>query len=489
MPYITNMLDLRQTDLLKVNSTRMEKAENNIINTGRKTPVDKRTSKSPDFKTMYQKIKSKSDHNPENEEEVNESGNVKNKKEDENKKEDVKNFSPISQLSEYIFDTLTINQGSLASANTTGDSAGSSIPGLVGLSGETSDTDSLILAALENLTSEVGQLGIENLSQGLELTGDIKTAEEINEEINIAEIDNKALNQDIPGKEDLNQYNTASGLLDIEENQLFTGKNNQGDFLEGQDAIITNDFTSNNIDNEVGPGSPSNKTEDNGTEIFISGNRQIKTEMTESKNENSDNEGAEPQESSIGNDPAVIFTPVHKSGQPENSQEFSLHKNEELDFRENLFWNTDKDAILKQVIDKARVFFEEDKTEMIINLKPESLGKLSLKVVSEKGMVEANFIAENYQVKEILETNMNLLKDVLEKQGIIVQNFSVSVGDFSSGNSRREDGFIDDKIRASISPVYSDISDPEDYLVANYQHADKLHDIYSPSGRKIDLMA
>jgi len=42
--------------------------------------------------------------------------------------------------------------------------------------------------------------------------------------------------------------------------------------------------------------------------------------------------------------------------------------------------------------------------------------------------VMAKFVAENQQVKQILETNMQTLKDSLEKQGLNVQGFSVSVG-------------------------------------------------------------
>jgi flagellar hook-length control protein FliK len=36
-------------------------------------------------------------------------------------------------------------------------------------------------------------------------------------------------------------------------------------------------------------------------------------------------------------------------------------------------------------------------------------------------------VAENQQVKEVLESNMHLLKDSLESQGMNVQGFSVSV--------------------------------------------------------------
>lgn len=87
----------------------------------------------------------------------------------------------------------------------------------------------------------------------------------------------------------------------------------------------------------------------------------------------------------------------------------------------------DAKEIINQVIEKAKVILTPDKSEMIMDLKPDSLGKISLKVATENGMIMAKFVAENQQVKQVLESNMQLLKDSLEKQGMNVQGFSVSV--------------------------------------------------------------
>jgi flagellar hook-length control protein FliK len=103
-----------------------------------------------------------------------------------------------------------------------------------------------------------------------------------------------------------------------------------------------------------------------------------------------------------------------------------------------------KRDILTQVIDKAKVVFNGDKSEMVLSLRPESLGKLSLKVVTEHGIITAKFIAESQQVKEVLESNMQLLKDTLEKQGVSIQGLSVSVDSNTSrefnGHKNNNDG-------------------------------------------------
>ena len=97
-----------------------------------------------------------------------------------------------------------------------------------------------------------------------------------------------------------------------------------------------------------------------------------------------------------------------------------------------------KSEILHQVIEKAKVILSGDKSEMIMNLNPESLGKLSLKIVTERGIVAAQFVAESQQVKEVLETNMQFLKDSLEKQGLSIQGLSVSVGQEKNREFGRE---------------------------------------------------
>jgi flagellar hook-length control protein FliK len=84
--------------------------------------------------------------------------------------------------------------------------------------------------------------------------------------------------------------------------------------------------------------------------------------------------------------------------------------------------------VINQVVEKAKVILNQDKSEMVIQMKPDHLGKLELKVVTEQGIVAAKFIAESQQVKEIIETNMQLLKDALQKQGIAIDGISVQVG-------------------------------------------------------------
>ncbi|WZL74844.1 flagellar hook-length control protein FliK [Clostridiaceae bacterium 35-E11] len=84
--------------------------------------------------------------------------------------------------------------------------------------------------------------------------------------------------------------------------------------------------------------------------------------------------------------------------------------------------------ILEQVAEKAEIFVGEKNSEMFLQLKPDHLGKLSMKIAVEKGIVIANIVAENQAVKEVLESNFNILKDALNEKGFGIQELNVSVG-------------------------------------------------------------
>ena len=88
---------------------------------------------------------------------------------------------------------------------------------------------------------------------------------------------------------------------------------------------------------------------------------------------------------------------------------------------------TDYD-IHTQIIDKAKLIKNNEDTQMVIKLKPEHLGDLTLKVIVEKGIVSASFHSENAQVRTMLESSLIQLKQELANQGIKVDNVSVYAG-------------------------------------------------------------
>lgn len=66
-------------------------------------------------------------------------------------------------------------------------------------------------------------------------------------------------------------------------------------------------------------------------------------------------------------------------------------------------------------------------TEIRMTLRPESLGDIVLRVLTQNGIVTAQFEAESQRVKEALEASFNQLRDALTEQGIKFSELSVFV--------------------------------------------------------------
>ncbi|MEJ8554405.1 flagellar hook-length control protein FliK [Tepidibacter sp. Z1-5] len=93
----------------------------------------------------------------------------------------------------------------------------------------------------------------------------------------------------------------------------------------------------------------------------------------------------------------------------------------------NQMSNIDSYNIIKQITKESRIITNKNNSSIQMQLEPEHLGKLTLKVVLERGILSAKFMAENEEVKTAIEDNMEALKNSLSEQGITIQSLSVSV--------------------------------------------------------------
>lgn len=90
--------------------------------------------------------------------------------------------------------------------------------------------------------------------------------------------------------------------------------------------------------------------------------------------------------------------------------------------------NMNRAEIINQIVKKAEIVLSDTHSEMRMQLEPENLGKLTLKIAVERGLITAKFTAESYEVKKVIESSFNELRDMLQEKGLEVQNFSVTVG-------------------------------------------------------------
>ena len=81
-----------------------------------------------------------------------------------------------------------------------------------------------------------------------------------------------------------------------------------------------------------------------------------------------------------------------------------------------------------KIVDEMRLAFKDDKTTINIKLEPENLGKLSIKINSENGIFNASFFVESDKTKQIVEQQIQSLRQALSNQGINIQDINVQVG-------------------------------------------------------------
>lgn len=91
------------------------------------------------------------------------------------------------------------------------------------------------------------------------------------------------------------------------------------------------------------------------------------------------------------------------------------------------YMDADTEMIMHQITDYMRGNVTDGVSELEMQLHPESLGNLHVKLVAKEGMVTAQFLTENEAVKNVLESQMIQLKDTFKEQGVTVENIEVEV--------------------------------------------------------------
>lgn len=85
------------------------------------------------------------------------------------------------------------------------------------------------------------------------------------------------------------------------------------------------------------------------------------------------------------------------------------------------------ESIIRQVVDQIKWNIKTDVTSMQMQLYPEHLGKVAIQVVSRNGVLTAQIAAENEAAKTALESQLGILKESFENQGLKVESVEVMV--------------------------------------------------------------
>ncbi|MEA3436142.1 MAG: flagellar hook-length control protein FliK [Thermodesulfobacteriota bacterium] len=128
----------------------------------------------------------------------------------------------------------------------------------------------------------------------------------------------------------------------------------------------------------------------------------------------------------------------------------SVEKNPEeiMTGRENkLSSNISRAGTLNQIVEKAALNLKNGKSQVRIELKPEFLGSVRMKITTENHLVTVRILTELPVVKEMIENNISQLKTDLQSHGLEIDKVDVSVADDSQqrGKGFEKADFLSEK--------------------------------------------
>ncbi len=87
----------------------------------------------------------------------------------------------------------------------------------------------------------------------------------------------------------------------------------------------------------------------------------------------------------------------------------------------------DVEDIMRQVSHMTRVMVSQAESSIEMQLNPANLGKVYLQVISREGVITAQIAAQNEAVKEALESQVVMLKENMNQQGMKVEAIEVNI--------------------------------------------------------------
>ncbi len=83
--------------------------------------------------------------------------------------------------------------------------------------------------------------------------------------------------------------------------------------------------------------------------------------------------------------------------------------------------------IAEQVMNQIKSKIDSETTQLSMILKPENIGKVTLNIMNERGVLSAEIKTESREAAEALNKNINDLKETLKQQGVVCTNLVVKV--------------------------------------------------------------
>ncbi len=216
-------------------------------------------------------------------------------------------------------------------------------------------------------------------------------------------------------------------------------------------------------------------------EVMVDVENMQQPEMPEAKEVSEQSAPKEEQNPSQGNE-AFTFTSQQAAMQQDNVQNVSTPVAS--------YTAVDAQNIMNQIMDFMKIQLNVESTELDMQLHPESLGTLQIRISAKEGIMTAQFTTASEAVKSVLESQMIQLQQQFDQQNIKVEAIEVTVQTHSfesaleQGNERQtteEDSKRNRTRRIDLSRLdESEEIEDEDRVVAEMMAA---------NGNSVDYLA
>lgn len=101
----------------------------------------------------------------------------------------------------------------------------------------------------------------------------------------------------------------------------------------------------------------------------------------------------------------------------------------------------DKKQFMEHIVEKVKYDLGNNKNQIKLTLKPESLGEMIMEIELVKNNLVAKVMVDNQKSKEIIENNLLQLKEGVKDTGLEIKSFEVFVGNNSDFDKQNSSGF------------------------------------------------
>lgn len=151
-------------------------------------------------------------------------------------------------------------------------------------------------------------------------------------------------------------------------------------------------------------------------------------------------------------------------------------------------------SVVNQIVEAAKVTLNDQVSSMELMLNPENLGKVALNVSVKEGVVTAQIVAENQTTKEAIESQVIMLKEQLNNQGLKVEAVEVTIAShsFEAGYDQQQRSFEEQDRREGRKTGVGriDLSSLDDETFSQLSEEEQLEaDIMASEGNLVNFRA